>query len=213
MTFLSTTVSFYRSEKSKINTSQSLNDIISSIFSHVAAVAPSAHSESPDETAGPADAPTESEEGNHLPEQATGNGDEGRETEFSCGSEAKTGGEERELGGGSVCARGGGGASELHQYDGILPEEGGAESSQNGLDCFLPPRVPAVTVMDRLTEMHGSAALSFSSALAAQVAARSHSLVNMEEQTFGDDGEEDDGDEDEEEEEEEVRDRRRPDKD
>ncbi|AWO98246.1 putative vezatin [Scophthalmus maximus] len=65
-------------------------------------------------------------------------------------------------------------------YDGGFPEEA---ESQNGLDCLLKPRVPAVSVMDRLTEIHGSEALSFSSALAAQVAARSHSLVNMEEQT------------------------------
>ncbi|XP_070996805.1 vezatin-like isoform X3 [Oncorhynchus clarkii lewisi] len=55
------------------------------------------------------------------------------------------------------------------------------------------PRIPAITVMDRLTELHGSAALSFNSALAAQVAARSHTFANMEEQTFGDSGEEDEG--------------------
>lgn len=99
-------------------------------------------------------------------------------TEFSCGLEAE------ELGGSSVSTRGGGGASELHQYDGVV------EESQNGLDCFLMPKVPAVSVMDRLTEIHGSEALSFSSALAAQVAAHSKSLVNMEEQTFGDEDEE-----------------------
>lgn len=180
-------------------------------------MAPSARNESSDQTTEPPDAPPsagsaesgdEEEEGNHLSEQPAGNGGEGKDgrarpdpdaeplMEFSCGSEAK----EEELGGGSVCARGGGGASELHQYDGVL-EEG---ESQNGLDCFLKAKVPAVSLMDRLTEMHGSEALSFSSALAAQVAARSHSLINMEEQTFGD------GDEEEEEEE---RDRRSPDKD
>uniref|UniRef100_A0A8C8D430 Vezatin n=1 Tax=Oncorhynchus tshawytscha TaxID=74940 RepID=A0A8C8D430_ONCTS len=59
--------------------------------------------------------------------------------------------------------------------------------------CCDEPRIPAITVMDRLTELHGSAALSFNSALAAQVAARSHTFANMEEQTFGDSGEEDEG--------------------
>lgn len=104
-------------------------------------------------------------------------------TEFSCGSEVK-GGELEEA---SICRRGGGGPPELHQYDGILEEAEG----YNGLDCFLNPRVPAVCVMDRLTEIHGSEVLTFNSALAAQVAARSHSLINMQEQTFGDDEEED----------------------
>lgn len=104
------------------------------------------------------------------------------DTEFSCGSEVK----DREPEGASICRRGGGGASELHQYDGVLEEGEG----YNGLDCFLNPKVPAVSVMDRLTEIHGSEVLSFNSALAAQVAARSHSLINMEEQTFGDDEEE-----------------------
>ncbi|MEQ2194226.1 hypothetical protein XENOCAPTIV_025678 [Xenoophorus captivus] len=104
--------------------------------------------------------------------------------EFSCGLE------ERELGGPSVC--GGGGASELHQYDGVMEEE---EERQNGLDCFLKPRIPAVSVMDRLTGLHGSETLSFSSALAAQVAARSQSLVNMEEMMFGDEDEEEEEEE------------------
>lgn len=166
---------------------------------------PSDRGESSDPATKPSDAPaslrsveTGDEEGNHLSECPAGNEgeeEEGRDgrvrpdpsaepvTEFSCGLEAKEG----ELGGTSVCSRGGGGASELHQYDGVLEEGGG----QNGLDCFLNPKVPAVSVMDRLTEIHGSEALSFSSALAAQVAARSHSLISMEEQTFGDDEEED----------------------
>uniref|UniRef100_A0A3Q3WKF5 Vezatin n=1 Tax=Mola mola TaxID=94237 RepID=A0A3Q3WKF5_MOLML len=108
------------------------------------------------------------EEGNHLSERPEG-----------------------ELDGTLACGRGGGGASELHQYDGV-PEEG---EGQNGLDCFLSPKVPALSVMDRLTEIHGSEALSFGSALAAQVAARSHSLITMAEQTFGDDEEEDDEEE------------------
>ncbi|XP_076578523.1 vezatin isoform X1 [Chaetodon auriga] len=179
------------------------------LFNDQAAVTPSARSESSDAATQPSDAPaslrpveTGDEEGNHLPECPAGNEgeeEEGRDgrvrpdpsaepvTEFSCGLEA----EEGELGGTSVCTRGGGGASELHQYDGVLEEGEG----HNGLDCFLNPKVPAVSVMDRLTEIHGSEALSFSSALAAQVAARSHSLINMEEQTFGDDDEEEDDEE------------------
>ncbi|XP_026218250.1 vezatin isoform X1 [Anabas testudineus] len=172
------------------------------LFNDQAAVAPSACSESSDFAAEPSDAPaslgpveTSDGERNHLSESSAGKEGEGKDgrvrpdpstepvTEFSCGLEAQGG----DLGGCSVCTRGGGGASELHQYDGVV-EEG---QSQNGLDCFLKLKVPAVSVMDRLTELHGSEALSFSSALAAQVAARSHSLVNMEEQTFGDDEEDD----------------------
>nr|XP_046234672.1 vezatin isoform X2 [Scatophagus argus] len=181
------------------------------LFNDQAAVMPSARSESSDPASKTSDAPSSlgsveagNEEGNHLsgcPAGKEGEEEEGRDgrvrpdpttesvTEFSCGSEAK----EEELGGTSVCRRGGGGASELHQYDGVLEEGEG----QNGLDCFLSPKVPAVSVMDRLTEIHGSEALSFSSALAAQVAARSHSLINMEEQTFGDDEEEEEEEEEE----------------
>ncbi|XP_011489592.1 vezatin isoform X1 [Oryzias latipes] len=100
-------------------------------------------------------------------------------TEFSCGVERE------DPGATSVCSSGGGGgASELHQYDGVEGEE------QNALECFLRPKIPAVSVMDRLTEMHGSETVSFSSAIAAQVAARSQSLMSMEEQTFGDDDDE-----------------------
>ncbi|XP_032361516.1 vezatin isoform X2 [Etheostoma spectabile] len=179
------------------------------LFNDQAAVTPSAPSESSDPATNPSDAPTslgsiESsvKEGNHFSECSAGNkGEEGEGkdsrvrpdpfaepvTEFSCGLEEKGG----DLGGTSVCTRGGGGAAELHQYDGVL------EEGQNGLDCFLKPKVPAVTVMDRLTELHGPEALSFSSALAAQVAARSHSLIAMEEQTFGDDEEEEEEDEEE----------------
>ncbi|XP_034382572.1 LOW QUALITY PROTEIN: vezatin [Cyclopterus lumpus] len=176
--------------------------------------APSAHGESPDPVTNLLDAPTSlgtaesgDGDGNHFSECSAGNeGEEGEgrdggagldpSTEFSCGSE--------DLGGASVCARGGGGASELHQYDGA-PQEGDGEG-QNGLDCCLKPKAPAVSVMDRLTEIHGSETLSFSSALAAQVAARSQSLIAMEEQTFGD-ADEDDEDEEEEE------DRRTPEED
>ncbi|XP_035604828.2 vezatin-like isoform X2 [Oncorhynchus keta] len=101
-------------------------------------------------------------------------------TEFCCG-EAEVKGEEGE---GSVP-----GGAQLYQYDG-LPDQG---AGLNGPNLLLQPRIPAITVMDRLTELHGSAALSFNSALAAQVAALSHTFANMEEQTFGDSGEEDEG--------------------
>ncbi|XP_061662226.1 vezatin [Syngnathoides biaculeatus] len=134
--------------------------------------------------------------GNERSESAAGNEQEAPEgkdergtpdpSEFSCGLEA-----EEEPARTSACARGGGGASELHQYDG---EEGDGEE-QNGLDCRLKPRVPAFSLMDRLTEVHGSETLSFHSSVAAEVAARSHSLVKMEEQMFGD--EEDEGEEEE----------------
>ncbi|XP_030576220.1 vezatin isoform X1 [Archocentrus centrarchus] len=185
------------------------------LFSNQAAVGPSVRTEESDLAAQPTDALISAgsgepaiDGGNHLSELSAGNEEEGKDDrvrpdpatdpvmEFSCGME------QSEVGGTSVCSRGGGGASELHQYDGVLDEGEG----QNGLDCFLKPKVPAVSVMDRLTEIHGSEALSFSSALAAQVAARSHSLINMEEQTFGDDEEEEEEDDDE-------RDRQSPEKD
>ncbi|XP_053271298.1 vezatin isoform X1 [Pleuronectes platessa] len=178
------------------------------LFNDQAAVALSAFTEDSDPATKPPDAPTSvgsaetgHEAGNHISEQPAGS--DGEETdrvspdpslepvmEFICGAEA----EDEETVVSSVCNRGGGGGSELHQYDGLLDE--GAES-QNGLDCLLQPKVTAVTLMDRLTEIHGSEALSFSSALAAQVAARSHSLVKMEEQTFGDDEEEEEDEEEE----------------
>ncbi|KAJ8261790.1 hypothetical protein GJAV_G00158440 [Gymnothorax javanicus] len=107
------------------------------------------------------------------------------QTEFSCGTSEPA----RET---PLAPASDGRVETLHyQYDG---EEPGAET--NGSDWPFQAKVPAVSVMDRLTELHGSAALSFSSALAAQVAARSHSFTNMEEQTFGDeDGEDDDEEE------------------
>uniref|UniRef100_A0A8C1R3V5 Vezatin n=1 Tax=Cyprinus carpio TaxID=7962 RepID=A0A8C1R3V5_CYPCA len=54
----------------------------------------------------------------------------------------------------------------------------------------LSPRVPTLSVIDRLTELHGSEAISFSSALAAQVAARSHTFTHIQECTYGDSSEE-----------------------
>ena len=91
----------------------------------------------------------------------------------------------------------GAGRSELYQYDGLLDD---GEGEGEGLaDFLLTPRVPKLSTTDRLTELHGAEALSISSALAAQVAARSHALVHMEEQTFGDDDEEEEEEEEEDE--------------
>lgn len=161
---------------------------------------PSVYSETPDPTPGRLNALISvdsvevhsNDEGNHPSDGIRGNEGEGKKSilrpdpstvpgmEFSCGLEPGKG----QLG---FCKRGGG-AAEQHQYDGV-PEEG---DEQNGLDCFLKAKVPTVSLLDRLTEIHGSEALSFSSALATQVAARSRSLIVMEEQTFGDDEEEED---------------------
>ncbi|XP_058841997.1 vezatin-like isoform X1 [Acipenser ruthenus] len=49
------------------------------------------------------------------------------------------------------------------------------------------------TVHERLSGLHGSAAIGFSSALAAQAAARSYAFSSMQEQTFGEDEDEDGG--------------------
>ncbi|XP_041113611.1 vezatin-like isoform X2 [Polyodon spathula] len=79
-----------------------------------------------------------------------------------------------------------------YQYDGT---EADAESdvaaaetmpSQNVLEKVLP-----ATVQERLSGLRGSAAISFSSALAAQAAARSYAFSSMQEQTFGEDEDED----------------------
>ncbi|XP_067110675.1 vezatin isoform X2 [Osmerus mordax] len=179
------------------------------LFNDQAAVTPTVSGELQSDSA-PVEAPppvdmaeTDGREGNHLPEsfKEQENQEEVRDdpslketekeaepvTEFTCGRVEERGEETGEEGG---SASDGGSATRLYQYDG-LPGEG---AGQNGVDCLLRQRVLAVSVMDRLTEMHGSAALSFSSALAAQVAARSHTFTNMEEQTFGDDEE---GDEEE----------------
>ncbi|XP_055009302.1 vezatin isoform X2 [Boleophthalmus pectinirostris] len=137
------------------------------------------------------------EEGKHLSEYTTRNKEEGREgtvgpdpletpvMEFSCGLEP----EEEQTGQGLISKRGGGGASEHHQYDGVPVEE----AELNSLANFIKDKVPTVSIMDRLTEIHGSQALSFGSALASQVAARSRSIMTIEEQTFEDN---DDGDDD-----------------
>ncbi|KAJ8381531.1 hypothetical protein SKAU_G00023090, partial [Synaphobranchus kaupii] len=149
----------------------------------------------PQRTSDPPDPPEpESEENHHTADHPEDGRGEGRpdppptEMEFSCGK--SEGG--REAAHAQVADSK---AETLHyQYDGSSGEEAGPE--KNGTEWPFVAKVPAISVMDRLTELHGSAALSFSSALAAQVAARSHSFTNMEEQTFGDECE-DEGDEEE----------------
>lgn len=173
------------------------------LFNDQAAETPAAHSDSSDSTPKPTmtfisveSIEPGSDEGNILSECAAGSEEEGSEgtvetdpsntpaMEFSCGSEP----EEGQMDQGLVCKRGGGGASEHHQYDGVQDEGVG----DNSLSNFIKDKAPTVSLMDRLTEIHGTEALSFSSALATQVASRSRSLITMEEQIFGDD---DDGEE------------------
>lgn len=168
------------------------------LFNDQAAETPAAHSDSSDSTPKPTmtfisleSIEPGSDEGKILSECAAGNEEEGSEgtvetdpsntpaMEFSCGSEP----EEGQMDQGLVCKRGGGGASEHHQYDGV--QEEGVE--ENSLTNFIKDKVPTVSLMDRLTEIHGTETLSFSSALATQVASRSRSLITMEEQIFGDD--------------------------
>ncbi|XP_026086046.1 vezatin-like isoform X1 [Carassius auratus] len=73
--------------------------------------------------------------------------------------------------------------TQLFQSDGLI------EEGHDGTHP-LTPRVPTLSVIDRLTELHGSEAISFSSALAAQVAARSHTFTHMQECTYEDSEEE-----------------------
>ncbi|KAK3517856.1 hypothetical protein QTP70_021007 [Hemibagrus guttatus] len=73
----------------------------------------------------------------------------------------------------------------LFQSDGLMNEE----VDPDGLHP-LTPRVPTLSVIDRLTELHGSEVLSIGSALAAQVAARSHTFTHLQECTYGDSEEE-----------------------
>ncbi len=73
--------------------------------------------------------------------------------------------------------------TQLFQSDGLIDE--GHDGTHP-----LTPRVPTLSVIDRLTEMHGSEAISFNSALAAQVAARSHAFTHMQECTYEDSEEE-----------------------
>ncbi|MGH0165495.1 UNVERIFIED_CONTAM: hypothetical protein FKN15_051630 [Acipenser sinensis] len=80
-----------------------------------------------------------------------------------------------------------------YQYDGT---EADAENDVAAAEP-MPSRdvlgVLPATVQERLSGLHGSAAISFSSALAAQAAARSYAFSSMQEQTFGEDEDEDGG--------------------
>lgn len=170
------------------------------LFNDQAAETPGGHSESQDSSSKPGSTSNSGEstepgsnEETILVESDAGNTDEGsairsdplktpETTEFTCGLEP----EEEQMGQGSVCKRGGGGASENHQYDGVAVEG----NEDTCLADFVKDKVPTVSLMDRLTEIHGTEALNFSSALATQVASRSRSLITMEEQIFGDDDEE-----------------------
>lgn len=74
--------------------------------------------------------------------------------------------------------------------------EGEAEelkpSSVDGVEASQPPSKDALhsKIKDRLAQLHISTDFNFTSGLAAQVAARSFTFTTMQEETFGDDGEE-----------------------
>lgn len=106
-------------------------------------------------------------------------------TEFSCGMTAPLANSAED-----VSSEQENGEARIFQYDGeVEPGDGeGAGPPQTG----ERQRIPALTLMDRLTEIHGAQTLSFSSSIAAQVAARSHSFAHLQEHTFGDSDEDDD---------------------
>lgn len=99
-------------------------------------------------------------------------------TEFCCG-DSESAAETQEKGGKEE-------VTQLYQSDGLMDEEVGPDGSHP-----FTPRVPTLSVIDRLTELHGSEVLSIGSALAAQVAARSHTFTHLQECTYGDSDEED----------------------
>ncbi|NWH30966.1 VEZA protein, partial [Chloropsis hardwickii] len=74
--------------------------------------------------------------------------------------------------------------------------EGDAEelkpSSVDGVEASQPPSKDPLhsRIKDRLAQLHISTDFNFTSGLAAQVAARSFTFTTMQEETFGDDGEE-----------------------
>ncbi|XP_023789427.1 vezatin isoform X3 [Cyanistes caeruleus] len=74
--------------------------------------------------------------------------------------------------------------------------EGEAEelkpSSVDGVEASQPPSKDTLhsKIKDRLAQLHISTDFNFTSGLAAQVAARSFTFTTMQEETFGDDGEE-----------------------
>ncbi|MFT7812570.1 vezatin isoform X2 [Arapaima gigas] len=165
------------------------------LFSDRAALKPLS-TEEPPEPHGVTDTPDtppelECTERNHLEncQQESEGADDGPsptetkvEEEFSCGQSEK--------GGGVACADDPdtSGGTLHYQYDGTEGE--GEGTGESGTWSSPARRPPTLSVMDRLSEIHGSATLSFSSALAAQAAARSHSFASMEEQTFADEEEE-----------------------
>ncbi|XP_058272656.1 vezatin isoform X2 [Hemibagrus wyckioides] len=151
----------------------------------------------PESSAGPGCTDLAASASNHISQQSSGGeGEELKEdggeavrdsmedretdvavTEFCCGdsesaaeTQDKTGEEE---------------GTRLFQSDGLINEEADPDGSHP-----LTPRVPTLSVIDRLTELHGSEVLSIGSALAAQVAARSHTFTHLQECTYGDSDEE-----------------------
>lgn len=106
-------------------------------------------------------------------------------TEFCCG--------DSEIAAETQEKRGEEEGTQLFQSDGLMDEEAGPDGSHP-----LTPRVPTLSVIERLAELHGSEVLSIGSALAAQVAARSHTFTQLQECTYGDTDEEDDEKEEEE---------------
>ncbi|KAJ8384358.1 hypothetical protein AAFF_G00206110 [Aldrovandia affinis] len=175
------------------------------LFSDQAALRTEVPTESsePNRTSDPPDPlGPESGENHHQEEEEEEEEETGQEgadptpaqTEFCCGQQEQQEQEEEEGGGAPHTQVSSGGAvGTLHfLYDGSSDGEAGPE--KNGTEWPMAARIPALSVTDRLTDLHGAAALSFSSALAAQAAARSHAFTSMAEQTFGDE------DEDEEEE-------------
>ncbi|XP_062852637.1 vezatin [Trichomycterus rosablanca] len=108
-------------------------------------------------------------------------------TEFSCGNSEMA----KETQDNEVTEE----ETRLFQSDGLIDEEAGQDGTRP-----LAPRIPVLSVIDRLTELHGSETLSMGSALAAQVAARSHTFSHLQECTYGDSGEEDEEQEREEDE-------------
>ncbi|KAB5542156.1 hypothetical protein PHYPO_G00088210 [Pangasianodon hypophthalmus] len=103
-------------------------------------------------------------------------------TEFCCG-DSESAAETQDK-------RGEAEGTRLFQSDGLMDEEAGPDGSHP-----LTPRVPTLSVIDRLTELHGSEVLSIGSALAAQVAARSHTFTHLQECTYGDSDEEEEEEE------------------
>lgn len=127
----------------------------------------------------------EREEGRTEKESTEDREKDAAATEFSCGTADVTG-EAEDKGGGRGVTEG----TQLFQSDGLIEEGEGPDVTHP-----LSPRVPTLSVIERLTELHGSEALSFGSALAAQVAARSHTFTHMQECTYGDSGEEEEEEE------------------